>query len=139
MRESELEALRQLVAANRAADLRKLDLNDAGAVAALRWDGADAAAGLPLLKAYQRVIRVLEPGEEARAFPLLEAGFDSALQIAATPRMEFRRRWAGLFPDEEALADAVHASARGIRAYLALRHVDAVQSNEPHYRSARFK
>jgi hypothetical protein len=139
MKNTDMLTLMRLLEANQGLEWRTIALTGDAALDALRWDGVDPAAGAGLLKAYQRILRVLADGEEARAMPLLKAGFESALQIAGTPRAEFQRRWGEVFPGEEPLADAVHASARSVRAFVALHHVHSVQNQEPHYRSARFK
>ena len=92
-----------------------------------------------LLKAYQRLVRILPIGEERRALALLESGLHSAIQIASLSRDEFARRWEALFPGEGSLGLAVHDAAIRRRGELVLHHIDRVQHNEPHYRAARFK
>lgn len=133
-----LARLQRLTEANPATDWRAVVLDDAG-LAALDWGELDREAVVPLLKAYQRVLRILPAGEEHRALPLLEAGLHSAVQIADLARDEFLRRWGALFPGEDALGLAVHRAAISRRGELLLHHINEVQRNEPHYRAARFK
>jgi hypothetical protein len=122
-------------------DWRAISLDDLTLLASLvLHDLASERMGLiRLLKAYQRLVRILPSGEERRALPLLESGLHSAIQIAGIPRDEFARRWAALFPGEDALGLAVHRAALSRRGELLLQHINNVQRNEPHYRAARFK
>jgi hypothetical protein len=131
--------LRALLAANPAIDFRLAVLDDETTQRALDFGGLSPDIALPLLEAYQRLLRVLPVGEEGRALPLLEIGLHSAIQIAGMPRHEFERRWAELFPGEEALAVTVHRTAQSRRGVLLHRYMNVIQRNEPHYRTARFK
>lgn len=133
-----LAKLQCLIEANPSVDWRTIALGDA-APDAMDLRGLDPEAMTPLLKAYQRLVRVLPPSEERRALPLLESGLHSAVQIAEFPRDEFARCWAALFPGEDELGIAVHRAALSRRGDLLLHHVNKVQRNEPHYRAARFK
>lgn len=134
-----LAELQHLIEANPTVDWRAIALDDPRALDALEWRGLERAAMLPLLQAYQRLVRVLPAGEERRAWPLLESGLHSAIQIAGLPRDEFIRRWSALFPGEEALGLAVHGAALSRRSELLPRYIDNIQRNEPHYRAARFR
>lgn len=133
-----LAELQRLIDANASVDWRAIALDRVGQ-GALDWRELDPEAMMPLLKAYQRLVRILPPGEERCAMPLLESGLHSAIQIAGIPRDEFARRWAALFPGEDALGLAVHRAALSRRSELLLHHINEVQRNEPHYRAARFK
>lgn|SRR5678815_2400137 len=134
-----LAALQRLIEANPSVDWRAIALGDRSALDALDWCEQEPAVMLPLLKAYQRLLYILPASEDRRALPLLESGLHSAIQIADIPEDEFARRWAALFPEDVALGEAVHRSALGRRSTLLLHHIHNVQSNEPHYRIARFK
>lgn len=137
----DLSALRDLVASNATVDWREIALNDPKALDGLAWGTAATRRDelVPLLKAYQRLVRLLPAGEEGRAFPLLGDGLHSAIQIAGLSRDAFARRWSALFPGEDAAGAALHQSAISRRAALVLSHLDAVQHHEPHYRAARFR
>jgi hypothetical protein len=134
-----LAGLQCLIDTNPSVDWRMIALDDQLALAAFDWRELEPEAMTPLLKAYQRLVRILPPGEERRALPLLESGLHSAIQIADIPQDEFARRWGALFPGEDALRLAVHCAALRRRGDLLLHHINNVQSNEPHYRAARFK
>jgi hypothetical protein len=133
-----LYRIRRLIEANQSVDWRAVALDETG-LAALDWGELEREAIVPVLRAYQRVLRILPAGEEHRALPLLEAGLHSAIQIADLARDEFLRRWGASFPGEDALGLAVHRAAIGRRGELLLHHINEVQRNEPHYRAARFK
>ncbi|HEX8110984.1 MAG TPA: hypothetical protein VF516_24795 [Kofleriaceae bacterium] len=134
-----LANLKQLIEMNPSIDWGAVVLDDPGRRAAIDWRELDPETMVPLVKAYQRLMHILPPGEERRALPLLESGLHSAIQIASIPRDEFLRRWGALFPGDEALGLAVHRAALGRRSELVLHHIHEVQRNEPHYRAARFK
>jgi hypothetical protein len=134
-----LAELQRLLEANPAVDWRAIALDDPGALDALEWRGLLREAMLRLLQAYQRLVRILPPGEERRALPLLGSGLHSAIQIAGLPKDAFLRRWSTLFPGEDALGLAIHGAALSRRSELLPRYIDNVQRNEPHYRAARFR
>jgi hypothetical protein len=136
-----LSKLQHILEANKSVDWRAFSYDDPTLLAGLTWQNVEVerAALIPLLKAYQRLVRILPPREEPRALPLLESGLHSAIQIASLSRDEFARRWAALFPGEDALGLAVHRAALSRRGELLLQHINNVQRNEPHYRAARFK
>jgi hypothetical protein len=136
-----LAELQQLIATNPSVDWRTAALDDLQVVDGLEWGTARPRRGelLPILMAYQRLVRILPTAEERRALPLLEAGLHSAIQIAGLARDEFIRRWGALFPGEDALGLAVHQNALSRRSALLLHHIDDLQHNEPHYRAARFR
>jgi hypothetical protein len=131
--------LRTLLAANLSTDWREVAIDDAAERGLLQHCGLPSTTTLALLKAYQRVIRILPKGEEHRALPLLESGLHSAIQIASIPKHAFERHWASLFPGEEALGLTVYRAALSRRSQLLHRHLHEIQRNEPHYRAARFK
>src|SRR5689334_7860793 len=90
--------LEGMLGSNSSVEWRAVDLSDERVVAEMNFRDLERSTALRLLEAYQRVLRVLPPGEEARAIPLLEAGLHSAIQIAGIPRDEFLRRFCALFP-----------------------------------------
>lgn len=139
--EGSLSKLSGILGSNVLIDWRSFSFDDSTLSRDLVWQDleVDREAVVPLLKAYQRVLRILPGGEEHRALPLLESGLHSAVQIADLARDEFLRRWGALFPGEDDLGLAVHRAAISRRGELLLHHINEVQRNEPHYRAARFK
>lgn len=134
-----LTALQRLIDVNHSVDWRAIALDNRGTLDALEWCELDPEAVMSLLQAYQRLVRILPASEDHHALPLLGSGLHSAVQIAGIPQDEFARRWAALFPGEDALGLAVHRAALSRRSELLLHHINEVQRNEPHYRAARFK
>jgi hypothetical protein len=136
-----LSKLQRLIEANKSADWRASSFDDPNLLGGLLWQEREAEqeALIPLLKAYQRLLHILPPSEDCRALPLLKAGLHSAIQIANIPQDQFAQLWASLFPGEASLGEAVHKSAISRRSTLLLHHINNVQSNEPHYRAARFR
>jgi hypothetical protein len=136
-----LARLQHVLEANASIDWRTFSFDTPDLPRALQWRGYEGQRDelVPLLKAYQRLLRILPEREEHRALPLLRTGLHSALQIAGLPRDEFARRWAELFPGEVELGNTVHQNALGRRSYVLLQHIQSVQSSEPHYRATRFR
>jgi hypothetical protein len=139
--EEALSRLPAILAANPSVDWRGFSFAEPSALAALDWAGYDAEqVALTLaLQGYQRLLRLLAPEQDQRVLPLLRAGIHSAIQIANFPQDEFARRWAALFPGEDAVGKAIHRSALSRRSALLLHHVNDFQHQEPHYRAARFR
>ncbi|OJH33893.1 hypothetical protein [Cystobacter ferrugineus] len=134
-----LAELQRLIEANPSVDWRAIALDSPAELNALEWHELEPEAVVPLLKAYQRLVRILPESEERRALPLLESGLHSSIQIANLSRDEFARRWNELFPGNESLGLAVHRAAISRRSELLLHHINDIQRNEPHYRAARFR
>lgn len=89
-------------------------------------------------QAYQRLLRILPPGEESRTSSMLEIGLHSAVQIAGMAKPAFLKQWTMLYAGEEELGEIIYQNAVARRADVVLHHIRAVQDNEPHYRAARF-
>jgi hypothetical protein len=136
-----LGRLQHVIEANPSIDWRTFSFETPDLPRALQWRGHEEQQEelVPLLKAYQRLLRILPEREEHRALPLLRAGLHSAIQIASLSKEEFARRWAELFPGEQELGDTVYQHAVGRRSYVLLQHIKTVQGSEPHYRAARFQ
>jgi hypothetical protein len=136
-----LSRLRHVIEANESIDWRAFSFDESSLLQTLQWQEHEGEQDdlIPLLKAYQRLLHILPPSEDRRALSLLQAGLHSAIQIANIRQDQFARQWAALFPGEDALGEAVHRSAISRRSTLLLHHIDSIQSNEPHYRAARFR
>src|SRR4051794_18194730 len=97
--------LTELLKRNPDVDWRSFEFRDAGLIDQLDWQldqqldrPSDARAELlPWLKAYQRLLRILPPTEDRRAWRLLKLGLHSAIQIASLSRDDFSRCWNELF------------------------------------------
>lgn len=134
----QVQALEEFLRANEALDCRAAPLTDPAFLQTLRWPGPTAEL-VPLVKAYQRLVFVLPEGEERRALRMIERGLLSASQLASEPRAKLAALWEELFPGEAELGEQVRRAAVARKAQIALEHVKSVQSNEPHYRAARFR
>lgn len=134
-----IDRLTEFLNKNQGIDWRAISFRDIGQLDRLDWANDDRAEVLPCLKAYQRLLFILPPSEDARALRLLRAGLHSAIQIAGLSQMDFAQRWSELFPGEEALGRAVQDAARNRRSELLPQYIQDIQRNEPHYRSARFR
>lgn len=133
------ERLTKFLNKNTGIDWRAFSFRDISHMDRLDWAEDDRTELLPWLKAYQRLLFILPPSEDARALRLLQAGLHSAIQIAGLSHADFAQRWNELFPGEDALGRAVQGAARNRRSELLPQYIQDIQRNEPHYRSARFR
>ena len=137
----DINLLTLLLKNNPSVDWRNANLHDAQSIATYNRDGleADEEALLKLIKAYQRLLRVLpEDVKQAGdiAIQLLKAGFDSALQIANTAKNIFIQAALEIFGNDRDLAERVYQRAIACRKSLALRYLNLAQGSEPHARAA---
>ena len=134
---ADINQLNSFLQNNPSVDWRNANLHDEENIATYHWDGLEAAkeAMLKLLKAYQRLLRVLpedlkQAGQAAIA--LLKAGFNSALQIANTAKNIFIQGTLEIFGNDRDLAERVYQRAIACRKSLA----NLAQGSEPHARAA---
>ncbi|XOF34643.1 MAG: hypothetical protein ACL93V_04960 [Candidatus Electrothrix sp. YB6] len=137
-----LKELNTLLRKNRSVDIRRADLLRKSSIEALRWhvSGEEKEALLRHLKAYQRMLRVLpdnldESAAKKIAGDLLKKGFESSLQIAASPRRAFIQDNLSIFADDAELAGQVYKRAVACRKRVALKYINRSQQLEPHARA----
>lgn len=98
---------------------------------------ADAGEGLvDMLRAYQRVERLVGEGQRELVFGLLERGVGSAIHVAAMPLRRFQADFVDLFGGDLERAAAIHGAAKARRSALVLAYVRARQGLEAHTRGA---
>jgi hypothetical protein len=121
--------LQDLYARNPQFQVQTFDFNNSAALSQLAWGSSDREEILPLLKSYQRLLK-LHPDERA-ADVLLARGFTSAQQIARAPERRFARE---LGPDLDTLdgggdgarlALLIHRNARAVQTGTMLLATDA--------------
>jgi len=92
---------------------------------------------ISLIKAFQRLIRIIPEQNRDVALTLLGEGVHSGLQIAQMTRKEFMGKCATLLKDET-LADTIYQNALKKRGVILLQYLDVYQNNEPHIKAAKF-
>ena len=88
-----------------------------------------------LLKAYQRLVRIIPQEHHQLAFALLARDFHSAVQIATLPKRQFLELTHDLVPPE--VLETIYAHAQIKRGQLVVQYMNILQNNEPHAKAAR--
>ena len=99
--------------------------------------GEESATLLPLLKAYQRLLRIIPTGYENLALPLLASGLHSAVQIASLASQQFLELTRDLVPEQPEVMEAIYRYAQLKRSQLVVQYMNILQNQEPHVRAAR--
>ncbi|MFG6100019.1 hypothetical protein D0962_21840 [Leptolyngbyaceae cyanobacterium CCMR0082] len=133
-----IKNLKAFLRKNKKIDFRTADLLHASTLDTYKWTGLeDNKEGLiRQLKAYQRLLRVVPNGQEDLAIKLLQSGFQSALQIANTPRKMFIQDNLKTFGNDRVLAQSVYKRAVAVRKVVALQYTDRAQQTGAHSRVA---
>ena len=135
-----IEDLTKFIEQNKKVNFVIFDLNSQANVDKLNFSNLKKKEQLlPLIKAYQRILRVLPDKNKAPALALLKEGIHSALQIAAMTRKDFLGKCSLLFGDDCELAGKIYRNALNKKSLLLVQHMNALQNNEPHISAARFK
>ncbi len=96
-------------------DILRANLMDDREMAALQWSAKSRSSLLDGLRSYQRLLRV-HP-DEATAQILLDAGYDSAHRIAATPEHSFIALNTQRFNDDKEFTRRIHRQAVNRKAH----------------------
>ncbi|MDJ0595622.1 MAG: hypothetical protein QNJ72_37505 [Pleurocapsa sp. MO_226.B13] len=134
----DLQKLIDFLGKNEWVDFRQADLLHTPNVDKYNWTGLEEEKErvLNLLKAYQRMLRIVPKGREDLAIELLKNGFQSALQIVNTPKKVFIQNNLKIFDNDKALAEQVYMRALAVRKVVTLQYVARTQQAEPHARVA---
>lgn len=134
------DLLTEFLDLNRGVDFQFFNLQDEAVINGLNFENlAEQKTELiSLLKAFQRLIRIIPEKNRDAALALMKEGVHSALQIAAMTRRDFMGRFAGLFNDNGALADAIYKNALKKRSMILIQYMNILQNGEPHISAARF-
>ena len=134
----DLKSLNAFIRKNKSLDYRKADFLSQSAIDGYNWKGLeeDKDEILKLLKAYQRVLRILPVAKEEYAKPLLKAGYHSSLQIASLCKTKFIQDTLKIFDNDQELAELVYNRCLALRKAIAMKYVNRAQQLEPHARAA---
>lgn len=133
-----MDLVRRFQKNNRGVDLYSANLVSQAKLEGYNWTGLkrDKEALITELKSWQRLARVLPDKNNQLLKKLLRHKITSALEIAAIPREEFKRRFLKVFGNDEELLHKTHKRARAIRSHTMLMYIEKLQSKEPHFRRA---
>lgn len=89
-----------------------------------------------MVKAYQRLVRLLGQNDAKVIKALLKQNIHSAVQVAAIPRQQFMQQFAGIFKDE-ALMKQVYTRAMAMRSKVLIKYMNVIQNSEPHAKAVK--
>lgn len=139
--ETQIKSLNSFLQNNPNADLVHANLDDANVVGGLDWQKLKTSKDevLDILRAYQRLKKIMPELDQNTALALLKAGIHSALQIAALPKARFLHDYAALFGNDPAIIERFYNQALAVRTQILLQYMEVKQANEPHVRTARIQ
>ncbi|MCD4813874.1 hypothetical protein K8S19_09320 [bacterium] len=137
--ENEITQLEALVQSNVGLDFAALPLTGRALPKTIDKNSCTLKQGrlVELLKAYQRLVRVLPEPNRDLAIPMLRLGLHSALQIAAMKEKEFCTLVEPITSEDPAIAPRIHKKALLKRSRMVVQYMDVMQNNEPHVKAAR--
>ncbi|MEM9215335.1 MAG: hypothetical protein AAGD25_13430 [Cyanobacteria bacterium P01_F01_bin.150] len=133
-----IKNLKTFLKKNKEVNFRTADLLHASTLDTYKWTGLkkNREKLISQLKAYQRLLRVVPNGQEDLAIKLLQSGFQSALQIANTPRKAFVLNNLKTFDNDRDLAQSVYKRAVAVRKVVTLKYMARTQQTGAHSRVA---
>jgi len=122
----DLERLEKFFKRNDKLDPKTVNLNDNRILESFDWTGLieEKEAILDLLKAYQRLVRIVPGGTHETVKALMKAGIHSATQIASLPRKHFILSNTQFFENNTTLAEMCYANAVACRSRLLVRFME---------------
>lgn len=138
-KEEDISALKKMVLMNAAVDFKNIAIQDGVVLSALKWpeDAGNRTKMILVLKAYQRLLRIIPGSRRRLAFELLKLNFHSAVQIASLSKREFVDQTETVFKKYPALVEGIYNNAVAKRGQVVVQYMDILQNNEPHVKAAR--
>ena len=136
-----LGSLAKIINNNKHVDFKTIDLQDENILNLLNMEKSTKITGelFKLLRAYQRILRIMPNEHNDWIMNLLYADISSATQIASMPRTEFIRICNEECGLSEELAKSIYKNAQAKKSELIVQYMKILQNNEPHIREAKFK
>lgn len=135
IKSTDFKKLNTFLKNNKEVDFRKADLLHTPNLKKYEWvkfeDEDEKTRVLNLLKAHQRMLRIVPKGREDVAMMLLENGFQSSAQIVNTPKKVFLK----LFESDRELGKNVLKRAITVRKVVTLQYIARIQESQPHARA----
>ena len=132
---TDLKKLNTFLKKNKEVDFRKADLLHTPNLKKYEWvkfeDEDEKTRVLNLLKAHQRMLRIVPKGREDVAMMLLENGFQSSAQIVNTPKKAFLK----FFQDDPKLGKNVLKRAIAVHKVVTLQYIARLEQSQPHTRA----
>ncbi len=100
------------------------------AIAGIKGLGKYPENNLPLLAAYQRLLKISPQADQRILLALLKEGIQSALQVATIPRQQFLSKFKGLFNNEEKTINQFYNNAQVIKTRILLQFMNRQQNQE---------
>lgn len=124
---------------NKSLDLKTFNFLLQNNVETLEWKSNKKTkpAILNILKAYQRLLRVMPEDNSEIILGLLKKGIHSAIQIANMSKKQFIKMSDPLFKDKLSFAEQIHKNSQKKRSKIALQYINVVQNKEPHILASR--
>ncbi|MCP4934104.1 MAG: hypothetical protein GY927_07820 [bacterium] len=138
--QKEIKQLEDFVQQNPEADFKLINLEDGQALNALNWMNFSSAEETlpPLLKAYQRLLRIIPDEQQECAYELLRMNIHSAVQIASMTKIHFLKKCAKILKDNPQLGIEIYKNAQAKRSTILVQYMDQLQNNEPHIKATIF-
>jgi len=134
-----LEVLNKFIRKNKKVDFKTFNFLSTNSLESLNWKGIEAAEQpqvLSLVKAYQRLARLLNDDSPKVIRALLKRNIHSAIQIASTPKKQFMEDFRSIFKDE-VLMQEVYTRALAIRSQVLIKYMNVVQNGQPHTKAVK--
>ena len=105
----------------------------------INWQGLEnkKEAIIPLLLAYQRMLRISPDASQETALSILKLKFHSAIQIASFTRKDFINIWNEAYPEQNKLGLDIYENALKKRSSVLLEYMNIYQNNEPHIKKTK--
>lgn len=131
---SDLKNLDKFLKQNKSIDIRTEDFLDQPGNDKYKWKGLEKVKDevLVVLKAYQRLMRIIPNQEPKVVKALLKKGIHSSLQITEIPKTKFIKDNLKILGGDEIVAESVYLRAIAMRKIVAIQYMNAVQNLEPH-------
>ncbi len=138
--EKNIERLKKFLKQNDDIDIKKYNFQSLNHQDKLKWKYLTKSKRKVLLivKAYQRILRVMPKDNPEIIIKLLKNNIHSAVQIASLSKNKFFKKWETIIKDNKDIAQQVYSNSLKKRSRLALQYIDILQNNEPHISAARF-
>lgn len=135
-----IQRLKDFTARNRGVNFKLFNFNEIAAVDNLDWTGFEDSREIlfELVKAYQRILRIMPERKEDYAFIFLKNRVHSAMQVASMSMKQYMTAVTEMIPDDREGAEEIYNRALNRRSTILVQYMDILQNSEPHISAARF-
>ena len=90
-----------------------------------------------VLKAYQRLLRIVPDQDSDLIMDLLKVNIHSATQITGFTKRDFIKKHKKIFKGKEEIGNQLYDNALKKRSQLVVQYMDILQNNEPHVKASK--